>query len=563
MQNITRRLLSSCRLINLCLLSYCCGLVDGLNPQTQKNDCPLWHVPDQNGHCVCGADLKRNLHVFCEKNFLLISYYYRLTWNNLTNEAEILTYPFTTRDIKPKCYLSKTDRIIYHRDMYHIPINMSGEALNSFTCKIFNRQSTYCKQCLDGYAPAPFTDGNSCFNCSEHKYLWILNLFLQIIMTTCLYVLFIPLQINGASSPFNVIFTYSQLVVLGMKLDGTLKSVFVCVVGQRLFDVIMTILSFFNLDFFHSFLPPSCVSTSMNAIDTLFFDYIIAIYPLCLTLFFFLCIKLHDRKNLVIIVLVYPLRCCFKRFRTSWDPKQTILKTFTTFFLLSFSKMFLISINLTLVVQPYNVRGEVIHNSTVLLYDPSIMAFHSKHIPYVILAISTTVFFILLPILILLLYPTRCFRKCITLLGFRRWDILHNIMDVFQGPFKDGTEGTPDYRYFSALHLLLRIGNGLNIFVEYLTNYNRDIIVYLKWLVAALFYIFLGMLLLIIKPYKKVWMSHFDGLIFTSTGVCLILFLSPLPVLIFKILLSLSLLFVIPTVVYTICTCAKKCKNRN
>ena len=447
--------------------------------------------------------------------------------------------------------------------MYHVPINMSGEALNSFTCKIFNRQSIYCKQCLDGYAPAPFTDGNSCFNCSEHKYLWILNLFLQTIMTTCLYVLFIPLQINGASSPFNVIFTYSQLVVLGMKLDGTLKSVFVCIVGPRLFDVIMTILGLFNLDFFHSFLPPSCVSTSMNAIDTLFFDYIIAIYPLCLTLFFFLCIKLHDRKNLLIFVLVYPLRCCFKRFCTNWDPKQTILKTFTTFFLLSFSKMFLISINLTLVVQPYNVRGDVIRNSTVLLYDPSIMAFHSKHIPYVILAISTTVFFILLPILTLLFYPTRCFRKCITLLGFRRWDILHNIMDIFHGPFKDGTEGTPDYRYFSALYLLLRIGNGLYIFVEYLTNYshnfNRD-----KLLASALFHVFLGMILLIIKPYKKVWMSHFDGLIFISTGVFLIFIATSFLIIIkiiLKIISSFILLVLIVAVVYTICTCTRKCKN--
>ena len=85
MQNITRRLLSSCLLINLCLLSYCCGLVDGLDLQSQKNDCPLWHVPDQNGHCVCGADFDGK--VSCEKTFLRVSHDYCMTWNNLTNEA--------------------------------------------------------------------------------------------------------------------------------------------------------------------------------------------------------------------------------------------------------------------------------------------------------------------------------------------------------------------------------------------------------------------------------------------------------------------------------------------
>ena len=535
----------------LCTLRFCCCLRSGQVLQSQKNDCPLWHVPDQNGHCVCGAGFEGK--VLCEKNFLGISHYC-MTWNNLTNEAEILMCLFTIKDIKPKCDTHKTDHT-YYPEMYHVPLNISGEVLNSFTCNIFNRQSTYCKQCLDGYAPAPFTDSNSCFNCSEHKYLWILNLFLQIIMTTCLYVLFIPLQINGASSPLNIIFTYSQLVVIGMKLDSTIPSYIVCIVGQRFTNMLVTAIGFLNLDFFHLFLPPSCVSTSMNAIDTLFFDYIIAIYPMFLTLFFFLCIKLHDRNNILITMLVYPLR----RFRTNWSPTQTILKTFTTFFLLSFSKMFLISINLTLVVQPYNARGDVIHNSTVLLYDPSIMAFHSKHIPYVILAISTTVFFILLPILTLLLYPTRCFRKCITLLGFRRWDILHNIMDVFQGPFKDGTEGTPDYRYFSALYLLIRVSIGLYIVIAFSSVDNN--IVHWKWLISGIVHVYLGMLLLVIKPYKKVWMSKVDGLILTFVGVALITYVTPSFPFIKAMVVFMILVFAV-VLFYTLYKCTRRCTRR-
>ena len=99
----------------------------------------------------------------------------------------------------------------------------------------------------------------------------------------------------------------------------------------------------------------------------------------------------------MIVVLVYPFKLFLEKIQilTRWDPKQTILKTFTTFFLLSFTKIFLISINLTLVVRPYDVRdsGEVNYHSTVLLYDPDIEAFHSKHIPYVVLAISTALSF--------------------------------------------------------------------------------------------------------------------------------------------------------------------------
>ena len=70
------------------------------------------------------------------------------------------------------------------------------------------------------------------------------------------------------------------------------------------------------------------------------------------------------------------------------------------------------------------------------------------------------VMFILLPPLVLVLYPIRLFRKSLHLFGFQRWDILHHIMDIFQGCFKDETEGTRDYKSFTALFLLLGVGFG-------------------------------------------------------------------------------------------------------
>ena len=96
----------------------------------------------------------------------------------------------------------------------------------------------------------------------------------------------------------------------------------------------------------------------------------------------------------------------------------------------------------------------------MLFYDPSIRFFHSEHIPYAVLALSVIVIFVLLPPLLLLLYPTQLFRKCLNWCGFRRWDVLHLIADVFQGWYKDGTEGMPDCRALCALYMLLRIAFG-------------------------------------------------------------------------------------------------------
>ena len=51
-----------------------------------------------------------------------------------------------------------------------------------------------------------------------------------------------------------------------------------CNLGLRFRDVLMTVLGFFNLDFFHATLPPSCVNTSPKVIDILLFDFVVAIY---------------------------------------------------------------------------------------------------------------------------------------------------------------------------------------------------------------------------------------------------------------------------------------------
>ena len=92
------------------------------------------------------------------------------------------------------------------------------------------------------------------------------------------------------------------------------------------------------------------------------------------------------------------------------------------------------------------------------------------------------------------------------------------IMDTFQGWYKDGTEGTYDYRPLSALYMLLRItllGEFLAIIGKGLKS--RGI---LKWLITVWFHVLLGSFFLIAKPYKKHWMNIVDGLILILVGLC-------------------------------------------
>ena len=89
------------------------------------------------------------------------------------------------------------------------------------------------------------------------------------------------------------------------------------------------------------------------------------------------------------------------------------------------------------------------------------------------------------------------------------------IMDTF---YKDGTEGTYDYRSLSAVYMLLRVG----LVGEVLTVIGLSTQTHggLKWFITGSFHVLLGTSFLAIKPYKKQWMNIVDGLILIFIGLC-------------------------------------------
>ena len=434
-----------------------------------------------------------------------------MTWNNATHDVEVSNCLFTHQD---SCDHADS----YNR--YSISTTIAGPELNNFTCKDYNRQRAQCRQCIDGYGPAAFSDGVTCADCSKHKHLWILNLLFQLMMVTIMYLAVILLQIKGTSSPFNIMITYGQLITNGFMVSSGSYVRVICSTSSKFTVFLFTRVSVLNLDFFHLVIPPLCISTSLKSINVLLFDYIIAVYPIILTVFIYVSIELHDRNFWIIICLASPLKWFRHR---KWSPKETILKTCATFLLLSYSKFVFVSSCLLLTVRAYNCSGAVIPNSSVLLYDPTIKFFHSEHLPYVVLALTVTVIFVLLPPLLLLLYPIPLFRKCLNSCGLRRWDVLHMVMDIFQEWYKDGTDGTIDYRPLSSLYMVLRFVAAwayfLLIFIAYEFHMFRFVI-----LVLGILHVILGIMFLLLKPYKRKWMSHADGLILILLGLIILFF---------------------------------------
>ena len=486
--------------VSSCTLVLCTVMITVTGSANSNNGCPLWHsFSDTSKKCECC----NTRVVQCEISDVSIVHGYCMTWNNVTHNVEVSRCLFTHKDDLCKNYSS-----------YGVLTNLSGPELNYFTCNSYNRQGSQCRQCTDGYGPAPFSDGVTCADCSIYKHLWILTFLFQLIMVTLMYLAVVLFGIKGTSSPLNIVITYCQLGLNAVMVGTVFHARLVCFTGHKLDVLILTLLGVWNLDFFHFVIPPLCVSTSLKVVHILLFDYIIAFYPLVLTVFIYVGIELHDRNCQIIVYLCTPLRMIL---HGNWNPKETILNTCATFLLLSYSKFLFVSINLLLGIPSFNCNGDVIPNSTALLYDPTIRFFHSEHIPYVVLSLSVFVIVVLLPPLFLLLYPTRLFRKCLSCCGFRRWDILHLIMDIFQGWYKDGTDSVTDYRALSALYMILRVMFTFIFITILISHFNTP------WLLFGLFHVFLGTFFLIVKPYKMKWMSHADGLILNSFGILMLM----------------------------------------
>ena len=144
----------------------------------------------------------------------------------------------------------------------------------------------------------------------------------------------------------------------------------------------------------------------------------------------------------------------------------------------------------------YNINGSSV--GLFVYYDATIEYFGREHLPYGVLAVFVLLVFILFPLLLLLLYPMRCFHRCLGCCRVR-WHALPIFIDAFQGCYKDGTNGMLDCRYFAAVFLFSRI----LIFIIFALSQTA-----LFYSAALLVLIPLAITIVIVQPYKPRYLTY-------------------------------------------------------
>ena len=281
-------------------------------------------------------------------------------------------------------------------NVYH-PLPPDPGALNEVMCGRFNRMGTLCGQCKKGLYPYVLTYNLSCVECPDGNNNWWKVILAGFVPLTFFYFFIIFFNINITSSRLHGVVLFSQALsmpVLARHIHLALESRADLLKAVK---VVASFYTFWNLEFFRSILPDTCLN--VDTLEALALDYAVAIYPLALIAVSYLLIELYDHHVCCIVYLWKPFRQLFTMFKKNWDIRTSVIDSFATVFLLSYTKVLNVSSDILVFTSVYNLDGSVSYR---LYYDSTLVLFKGKHLPYAILGISFLTVFVLIPTVVLI-----------------------------------------------------------------------------------------------------------------------------------------------------------------
>ena len=266
---------------------------------------------------------------------------------------------------------------------------------------------------MDGYSPPVYSYYPQCVRCGKGTNNWPKYLAVSLLPTTVLFLVVTVLRFRATSDHMNGYILFSQVLTsppIMRQFGGSLlKNHYV---NKPLGYVIQAIIAYFgvwNLDFFRLLYTPFCLHPNATTLQVLSLDYIIAVYPLLLIILTYTLIRLHYNNCRLVVWMWRPFIGCFARCRRQWDIQNSLLDAFATFFLLSYVKFLQVSCDILTLAHVWDVRGRP--QRPILYYDGTVEYFSRDHVPFAIIAIIVLVPFVIFPILVLCVYPCRCFQR--------------------------------------------------------------------------------------------------------------------------------------------------------
>ena len=402
-------------------------------------ECPPWYIRNNNT-CKRGSNLHSIIIFMDRTGQTWLEPFYCMTTAKIKG---------LRLDIVGGCLFSTA---VNRRNTYYpLPCNVSK--LNEYTCAKLNRDGQLCGKCKDGFAPPAYSYFLNCVNCTDYSQSWLKYIAVAYGPLTVFSTLIMLVHISPTSPYLHGFIFYCHIISMQPIIrllvvsNGYSQS-------STAFDSYCSFLGIWNLDFFRLVYTPFCVSPHLSVLHVLALDYLIAFYPILLVSVTYILVSLYSRNCRLIVNLWKPFRCIFQSILRNLDIRTSLIESFATMYFLSTIKFQSVTLDIlspNILYYPNGSRSKEIY----LYLAGNIEYFGPHHWPFAALAIFLFIFVIIFPTFLLFVYPCRCFQQCLNKTHCNTQG-LRAFMDVFQGHYKNGTNQSKDFRYFSGVYFVAR-----------------------------------------------------------------------------------------------------------
>ena len=458
---------------------------------TRNGSCPPWYYHDDEDKCSFSHQLPQIVNQYGNTSELEMGYC--MTQTNSSLVVSRCAYILTTHNFSQ-----------YHSIYQVLPKQL--DQVNDSLCAAFNRKGFLCSECKENYGLAAYRYyGFMCVKCSYSTWNWVAYILLLFLPPTILFIVLLIVNINSHSGTFTGFIYFAHTVTSTAFFYPALITLSQSLIGYWPVQIILALYGIWDLDYMQFIVPPFCVSTSLTTLQLVSLGYVSSAYSLFLCMVAYHLIELHARGNWLLVKIWWPFHRFLNKYNNHSNIQFSVLHAMATFILLSYGKNYFVSF--TLFSSSTLVELDINTNSLKSLPPRSIdlgtFYFSATHVPYAVLGLLGCIITVILPLVLVIIYPTRVFPKLIRCFGLRRWHALRTFLEVFVGSYKDGTntsEGKRDYRLFAAVYLIGRILSGVCWTKHTVSNQTSQ---QYNWMIAAPPFLAVAVGLAFIKPHRK------------------------------------------------------------
>ena len=424
---------------------------------TRATSCPPWfYLNNDTQQCECGEH--RTLKIRC---------------NQPEQKIEI-SDGYCVSNVHNKYYAGKClyAHVGNYTDRMFSVAPSDPERFEEYMCGHYNRRGLLCGRCIDGYGPAVYSLEMKCVDCSKLSLGVAVVLFgvLEFVPITLFFIFVLVTRLNITNGPLLGYVMFCQAYMFGIESNVYIATHILSQASVPLKVLLYSSLAFSNvwlLRIAWIFSPPFCIRDNFTNIHLQLIGLIRPIIPLVVLVATCIMVELHKRNSRIIRFVWKYLSSVLEKISFRPVDGSAVIHTFASFIFLSVYNLNFAVVSAGISSPVYQMDWTEEH---VVLFDPTLVWFSHMHLIYLsVLMFALYPFLVILPSLLLMVYPTRLYHFISRFMNQRKQLAITAFAEALHSCFKDGLAGTWDYRSLVGLSMLVELMFPLLVYGCYIT----------------------------------------------------------------------------------------------